>query len=85
MIGVEGFCVGDEAGIEGVSGKGGAIADDDEFFAGAGHGDVHAADVGEEADVAIGVATYHANANDIALLALEAIDCVDGYALQVFL
>ena len=85
MVGVEGFGVCDEAGIEWVAGERGAVADDDEFFAGASHGYVHAADVGQEAYVTIGIAAHHADADDVSLLALEAVDGIDGYTGGVFL
>ncbi len=36
-----GMDVGMEAAVEGVTGKGGDVADDDELHAGSGHGYVH--------------------------------------------
>jgi hypothetical protein len=40
----------------------------------AGHAHVHAADVGEEADLALGVAACQCDGNDVSLLALKRID-----------
>jgi len=40
----------------------------------AGHAHVHAADVGEKADLALGVAARQGDSNDVALLALKRID-----------
>ena len=64
----------DELGVETVAGEGLSVADDDEFHAGAGDGDVHAAEVVEEADRALVVVAYHADEDDIAFLSLEAVD-----------
>ena len=40
----------------------------------AGHAHVHAADAGQEADLALGVAARQGDGNDVALLALKRID-----------
>ena len=58
-------------------GEGGCIAQDDEFHAGTGHGYIHSAQVGQEANLSFVVAsdkTYH---DDVTLLSLKAIDGVD--------
>ena len=70
-VGLEVF---DELGVETVAGEGLSVADDDEFHAGAGDGDVHAAEVVEEADGTLVVVAYHADEDDIAFLPLEAVD-----------
>ena len=48
----------DEGAIESVAGEGLGVAYDDEFHACAGHGDVHAAQVAEEADAAVSVVAH---------------------------
>ena len=73
-----GFEVFDELGVEGVSGEGVGVAEDDEFHAGAGDGDVHAAEVAEEADGALVVVAHHADDDDVAFLPLEAVDAAYG-------
>ncbi len=40
----------------------------------AGHAHVHAADVRQESDLALGVAPYQGDGNDVAFLALKRID-----------
>ena len=62
-----------------MAGESGDAADDDELHAGAGHGYVHAAQVAEKADVAFVVASYEGYDDDVAFLALETVDGVDGY------
>ena len=69
-----GFDVLDELGVEAVAAEGVGVAEDDEFHAGAGDGDVHAAEVVEEADGTLVVVAYHADEDDIAFLPLEAVD-----------
>ena len=54
--------------------KGGRIAHQQQFAPCAGHAHVHAADVGKEADFALGVAARQGDGNDVALLALKRID-----------
>ena len=73
-----GFDVLDELGVEAVAAEGVGVAEDDEFHAGAGDGDVHAAEVAEEADGALVVVAHHADNDDVAFLPLEAVDAVDG-------
>lgn len=62
--------------IERMGGDGRAVADDDEFAAGARHGNIHAADVFEEADVLFGVAAHKGDDDDVAFGALEGVDGV---------
>ena len=50
------------------------IAQDDEFHAGTGDGDIHSAEVAEESDLSFIVGTHEGDEDDIALLSLEAID-----------
>ena len=73
-----GFEVVDELGVEGVAGEGVGVAEDDELHAGAGDGDVHAAEVAEEADGALVVVAHHTDDNDVAFLPLEAVDAAYG-------
>jgi len=54
--------------------KRGRIADQQQLAPCAGHAHVHASDVGEEADLALGVATCQCDGNDVSLLALKRID-----------
>ena len=64
--------------VEGMACEGGYGADDDELHASAGHGYVHAAQVAEEANVAVVVAADKGDDDDVALLTLKTIDGVDG-------
>ena len=66
----------DELGVEAVAAKSVGIAEDDELHAGAGDGDVHAAEVAEEADGALVVVAHHADDYHVALLPLEAVDTI---------
>ena len=61
-----------------MTGKSGGVTDNDEFHPGAGDGDVHPAQVVQEADVAFLVGTDKTDENDIAFLPLESVDGVDG-------
>ena len=54
--------------------KRGRIAHQQQLAPCAGHAYVHAADVRQEADVALGVAACQGDGNDLALLALKRID-----------
>jgi hypothetical protein len=54
--------------------KRGLIAHQQQLAPCAGHALVHAADVGQEADLALGVAARQGDGNDVALLALKQID-----------
>ncbi|AMS32732.1 hypothetical protein AEM42_10730 [Betaproteobacteria bacterium UKL13-2] len=54
--------------------KRGRIAHQQQLAPCAGHAHVHAADVRQEADFALGVAARQGNGNDVALLALKRID-----------
>ena len=64
--------------VEGVARQGGGVAQDEKFHAGARHGHVHAAQVAQEANLPRIVGTHQRNEDDIAFLALEPIDRVDG-------
>ena len=55
-----------------------AVAEDDELHAGTGDGDVHAAQVAEEAYLALVVGAHQRDDDDVALLTLEAVDGVDA-------
>lgn len=59
-------------------GEGGGVAEDDEFHAGAGHGYIHAAEVGEEAYLSVLVGANEGDEDDVSFLALEAIDGIDA-------
>ncbi len=52
----------------------GRIAHQQQFAPCAGHAHVHAADVRQETNLALGVAARQGDANDVALLALKRID-----------
>ena len=54
--------------------KRGRIAHQQQLAPCAGHAHVHAADVRQEADLALGVAARQGDGNDVALLALKRID-----------
>lgn len=62
--------------------EGVGIADDDDLVAGAGDGDIHAAQVAEETDATAVVGAHHGEDDDIPLLPLEGIDRVDGDLLS---
>ena len=55
------------------------VSQDHQFHAGAGDGDVHAAQVTEETDPAFVVGSYETDHDHIAFLSLEAVYCVSGY------
>ena len=55
----------------------GAVADDEQEAARAGQRDVHAARVGEEADLAVVVAAHQVDDDGLLLAALEAVDRAD--------
>ena len=61
-----------------MAGEGGGVAEDDELHASAGDGDVHAAEVAEEADLSAGVGADEADEDDVAFLSLEAVHGVHG-------
>ena len=52
----------------------GRVAHQQQLAPCAGHAHVHAADVGQKADLALGVAARQGDGNDVALLALKRID-----------
>ena len=54
--------------------KRGRVAHQQQLAPCAGHAHVHAADVRQEADLALGVAARQGDGNDVALLALKRID-----------
>ena len=62
---------------------GGGIAEDDEFHAGAGDGHVHASEVAQETDLSFVVGTDEGDEDDVAFLALEAVDGVDADEVAV--
>jgi len=64
--------------VEGMAAEGGAVAEDDDLHAGTGDGHVHAAEIAQEADLALIVAAHKGDDDDVALLSLEAIDGVHG-------
>ena len=69
--------------VERMACHGGGIAEDDEFHAGAGDGHVHATEVSEETDLSFVVGTDEGDEDDVAFLALEAIDGVDADEVAV--
>ena len=64
--------------VEAVVGKGLGVAYYDKLHAGTSHGDVHAAQVAQEADLAVGIVSHQRDDNHVALLALEAVDGAYG-------
>ena len=54
------------------------VADDDEFHACAGDGDVHAAQVAKESYLSLLVGAHEGDDDDVAFLSLEAVNGVDG-------
>ena len=75
--------VGMEAGVEGVAGEGGGVAEDDEFHAGARDSHVHASEVAQEADFAVVVGAHEADEYHVALLPLESIYGIDRNQVSV--
>lgn len=67
-----------ERPVEAVAAEGLCVADNDEFHAGACHGDIHAPQVAQEADGAVGIVAHEADNDNIAFLTLEAVDGADG-------
>ena len=62
---------------------GGCIAEDDEFHPGTCDGHVHAAEVTEETDLSFVVGADEGDEDDVAFLALEAVDGVDADEVAV--
>ena len=54
------------------------VAKDNELHPGACDGDVHAAKVAQETDIALGIVSDQGNQDDVALLSLESVNGVDG-------
>ena len=54
------------------------IAKNDELHASTGDGDIHTAQVAQEADLAIIVGAHKGNQDNVAFLSLETVDGVDG-------
>ena len=77
VVAADGLDVVVEALVEGVACHGGGVAQDEEFHAGAGNGDIHAAQVAQKADLALVVGAYQRDEDDVAFLPLETIDGVD--------
>ena len=67
-----------EFAVESVVAQGAGRTQNDEFEAGAGDGDVHAAQVGKKTNLSRFVGTNQRDENDVALLSLKSIDGVDG-------
>ena len=55
----------------------GRVAQDHEFHPRTSDGDVHSAQVAEEADLAFGIATHQGDEDHVALLALKTVHCID--------
>ena len=62
-------------------GKCGGVAENNQFHACTGHGDIHAAEVAEETDLTLFVAANQRYNDDVAFLSLKSIDGVDGDGL----
>lgn len=54
------------------------VAKDNELHPGACDGNVHAAKVAQETDIAFGIVSDQGNQDDVALLSLESVNGVDG-------
>src|ERR1700722_18857691 len=59
--------VSNKIGIEGQPGERPAVADDYQLLTCPGHGYVHPADIGQEADLVVGIAPRQPDVNDVAL------------------
>ena len=57
-------------------GEGGCIAQNDEFHAGSGDSNIHAAQVVEETNLPLFIGTYKGDDDDIAFLSLESINSI---------
>ena len=66
-------------------GEGFNIADDDEFHAGTGDGNVHAAQVAQETYLSLLVGTHERDDDDVAFLSLEPVNGVHGDKTAVWL
>ena len=67
-----------ERPVEAVAAEGLCIADNDEFHTRACHGDVHASQVAQEANLSLRIVAHEADDYHVALLPLEAVDGADG-------
>src|SRR5215217_3765135 len=76
------LCIMNEIGIERKAGKGGAIANYHELFAGTGEGYVGAAQLGKKTNSAIGIAAGKRNINGITFLALEGVNGIYSKSMQ---
>src|SRR5215217_2314379 len=76
------LCIMNEIGIERKAGKGGAIANYHELFAGTGEGYVGASQLGKKTNSAIGIAAGKRNINGITLLALEGVNGIYSNGMQ---
>lgn len=72
------FNIVNEFSIESMVAHGFFVAKDYEFHFGSCHGNVHAAEVREEADLSAVVVAYEAYEYDVAFLTLETIDGADS-------
>ena len=64
--------------VERVAGHGSAVAHDKEFHAGSCDGDVHAAQIAQEAYLPFVVVAHEADDDYVAFLTLKTINCVDA-------
>lgn len=67
--------------VEGMSGEGGYGTDDDEFHAGTCHSYIHAAEIAQEADIAVIIATHKRYYYHITLLTLKTIYGIYRYQM----
>ena len=69
--------------VERMACHGGGIAEDDEFHAGAGDGHVHPSQVAQEAYLSFFVGADEGDEDDVAFLALKAVDGIDADEVAV--
>ena len=70
--------------VEAVAAQRRGVADDNEFHAGACHGDIHAAQVVQEAYLSLGIASHQTDDYHVAFLPLEAVYGADGDVMFQF-
>src|SRR5262245_5431935 len=80
VVSANGLKIAEQVLIERMAGKRGAVADDQEFAASAGQGDVGAPDVCEKTDVAFGIGAYQREYDGFFFAALKTVHAVDFQA-----
>ena len=77
MIGPDPVKIGQQVGVEGVGGNGGAVTDDDQLAPGTGQGDIHAPGVSQKADLPGVIAAHQRDDHDFIFAPLKAVDAAD--------